>query len=659
MKWASTASFLAFGFVDTTNVAATAVTPVTKVTELLENMLVKGEKERHDEQIQYAAYKQFCQDTSQEKHRTIKEAGELMEVLQADVDKYAVDAEELGKQIVGHDQEVATWTADQKAATKVREIEKADYDALHKDYTESIEALQQAITVLKKQAHDRSQVALSQVQKSKLIPHEARRAIDLFLQESPVANAYEFQSNSIVDLLEKLGDKFLDERIKLEKDELNASHSHKMLLKDLSAQITHGKQDRDSKVESIAKKRQMKATSDGDLADTTSTRNADQKYLTDLTATCGQKASGFEIRQELRAKELEALSKAIEILKNEVAGHAQNLLPSLTQKAALRRSLAQIRNLRSTTPSQQRAADYLREQGNQLHSHVLSTLAVRVAEDPFGKVKELIKDLILRLVEEASEEAQHKGWCDTELAANLATRNEKSARVETLHAEIDQLEASIAKIFDQLTELSKSLADNDAAVAKAEQLRAEEAANNKKTIKDSQDAQIALAQALTVLREFYAQTAALVQTQQPGAPDIFDSPYTGMQSEQGGIVGLLEVIEADFARLEAETSASDNASQGEHYRFITDSKVDKAQKTQDQVHQTTKRQQKEQELIEKKSDVEGTQQELDAALAYYDKLKPSCVDAGVSYEDRVARRKEEIESLREALRILNGEDLAA
>ena len=32
------------------------------------------------------------------------------------------------------------------------------------------------------------------------------------------------------------------------------------------------------------------------------------------------------------------------------------------------------------------------------------------------------------------------------------------------------------------------------------------------------------------------------------------------------------------------------------------------------------------------------------------------VDAGVSYEDRVARRKEEIESLQQALEILNGKD---
>ena len=74
-------------------------------------------------------------------------------------------------------------------------------------------------------------------------------------------------------------------------------------------------------------------------------------------------------------------------------------------------------------------------------------------------------------------------------------------------------------------------------------------------------------------------------------------------------------------------------------------------------HKTTKKTNQEAALTAKKADLEGTQKELDAALAYYDKLKPSCVDAGVSYEDRVARRKEEIESLQEALKILNGDDL--
>merc|ERR1719213_602096 len=128
-----------------------------------------------------------------------------------------------------------------------------------------------------------------------------------------------------------------------------------------------------------------------------------------------------------------------------------------------------------------------------------------------------------------------------------------------------------------------------------------------------------------------------------------------MQSENGGVVGMLEVIESDFARLEADTKAAEAAAQKEYDSFMTDSKVDKAAKTKDIEHKTAKKQDQEQSLVLKKEDLDGTQKELDAALAYFEKLKPSCVGSGVSYEERVARRKEEIQSLQEALKILNGE----
>merc|ERR1712242_288726 len=234
---------------------------------------------------------------------------------------------------------------------------------------------------------------------------------------------------------------------------------------------------------------------------------------------------------------------------------------------------------------------------------------------------------------------------------------EKTDAVETLHAEIDQLEASIAKLTEDITELTKAVAELDAAMAKATEIRQEEKATNTQTISDAGEAQTAVAQALTVLKEFYAKAGEATSLVQQPAPEIFDSPYKGMQSENGGVVGMLEVIESDFARLEAETKAAEATAQKEYDSFMTDSKVDKAAKTKDVEHKTAKKQDQTQALTTKNDDLEGTQKELDAALAYFDKLKPSCVDAGVSYEDRVARRKEEIESLQEALRILNGEDL--
>jgi chromosome segregation ATPase len=167
--------------------AASEVTPVQKVIQLLEGMLEQGKAEKHEEQVQFAAYKQFCDDTSVEKKRAIAEANERIDMLKADISKYTADAARLTKEIAAHDDDISVWTGDSKAATKVREIEKADYDALHKDYSESISALERAIAVLKKQAYNRPQ-ALVQVQSlttMRLIPKEAKQALNAFFARRP------------------------------------------------------------------------------------------------------------------------------------------------------------------------------------------------------------------------------------------------------------------------------------------------------------------------------------------------------------------------------------------------------------------------------------------------------------------------------------------
>merc|ERR1719465_276513 len=420
--------------------------------DIQNGMLEKGKKEKHDEQVQFAAYKQFCDDATVEKKRAISEANEKIDMLKADIQKYTADAAQLTKEIAELDEDISIWEGDIKAATKVREIEKTDYDATHKDYSESVDALQRAIAVLKKQAHDRKQASLVQVSSLKslnLIPPAAKKAIDSFLQSvepteglavsAPEANAYEFQSSGVVEMLEKLLDKFIDERTTLEKEEMNSKHAYDMLMQDLKAQIDQATQDRTEKAETKSKKLQAKADAEGDLSDTITTRDADQKYLDDLVATCEEKASDFESRQQLRAEEIEAIEKAIEIISSgAVAGNADKHLPSLLQGKGA--ALAQLR-ADARSPTQARVAQYLQEQGRHLNSRVLSALALRVSDDPFKKVKKMIKDLIVRLMEEANEEAEHKGWCDTELSTNEQTRKEKTEAVETLHAEIDELEA--------------------------------------------------------------------------------------------------------------------------------------------------------------------------------------------------------------------------
>lgn len=277
--------------------------------------------------------------------------------------------------------------------------------------------------------------------------------------------------------------------------------------------------------------------------------------------------------------------------------------------------------------------------------------------NPHKKVKRMIKELIVKLMDEAGAEAEHKAFCDAELSTNAQTRKEKTEELEMLHAEIDELEANIAQLSAEIRELTGAVAALDAAMAKATNIRSEEKAKNKETIADAVAAQKSVESALAVLKEFYANAAeatALVQAK----PEIFDSPAQGQQGASTGVIGMLEVILSDFARLEAETRAAEKAAQKDYDEFMTDAESDKAAKNADIDFKTSAKTDAEKTLQTQTLDKADTQKSLDAAIADFDKLKPDCVSPGLSYEERVAQRKAEIQSLKEALPILGGETIA-
>jgi len=120
---------------------------------------------------------------------------------------------------------------------------------------------------------------------------------------------------------------------------------------------------------------------------------------------------------------------------------------------------------------------------------------------------------------------------------------------------------------------------------------------------------------------------------------------------------LLWINLTDFARLESETSAAEAEESDEYKNFMFESKKDKALKENEIRLKSGTKTDKESALSDANADLKTTQKQLDGALAYYEKLKPQCVDSGITYEERVKRREEEIVSLQEALKILQGTDL--
>merc|ERR1719482_2602212 len=138
-------------------------------------------------------------------------------------------------------------------------------------------------------------------------------------------------------------DKFEGKVADCQKDEMEDKHGFEMMITDLQNAKTTATNSREAKSEAKAKAHQDSADSAGALGDTTAARDADAKMLADMEATCAQKASDFEARQQLRAEEIEALEKATEILAGgDVSGAAATHLPGLLQKKSS--SFAQLRS---------------------------------------------------------------------------------------------------------------------------------------------------------------------------------------------------------------------------------------------------------------------------------------------------------------------------
>merc|ERR1719379_1702484 len=472
------------------------------------------------------------------------------------------------------------------------------------------------------------------------------------------------------------------QREEIEKEEMNEKHSFDMMSQDLTDQIESNEKQRGKKAES-------KSQAEGDLATAKQLLADDSKFLADLTTECETKSADFEKRQEVRQGEIDAIGKAVEIMSGSAVSGGTQYLPGLVQQETA--ALAQLRSS-SQSPAQRGAAEFLKGRANKSQSRLLSLMAVRVSEDPFKKVTKMIKDMIMKLQEEATEEAEHKGFCDTELTTNKQTRDSKTEEVDELTAETEELTADIAKLAEEISVLGEQIAALDAMMSKATAMRETEKAKNTATIEDAKGAQAATSQAMAVFKEFYDKAAgaalaqrnaaqpaggagpvydaraitilenpsgdaALAQTAQqqrvPGGPDMEAGGYTGMGN--GGVMGMLEVIESDFARLIADTTSAEAEAASEYEKLSNDTQMDKALKSTDVKTKTGEKTRKESALQSTKKDLATSKEELAAAMDYYEKLKPSCVDAGVSYEERVARRKEEIESLQEALKILSSE----
>jgi len=152
-----------------------------------------------------------------------------------------------------------------------------------------------------------------------------------------------------------------------------------------------------------------------------------------------------------------------------------------------------------------KAVVYLRQQAQVLHAKALERLAQQVAShlgDPFADVTNMIEKMIFRLMAEQKDEDDHKNWCDKELAKTDASISDKTDKVEELTTKINDADATVNKLTEEIKEANEMVAEIIAFMNEATEIRKVGKHENELAIKDSQDAQTAVANAIAVLTDF-------------------------------------------------------------------------------------------------------------------------------------------------------------
>merc|ERR550537_533362 len=121
-----------------------------------------------------------------------------------------------------------------------------------------------------------------------------------------------------------------------------------------------------------------------------------------------------------------------------------------------------------------RALRSIEQLGRRLHKTALVALAYRAAADPFVKIRGMIEDMIAKLLQEAADEATQKAFCDKEIGESTTSKEDKEGKLSKVNARLEKAESSIASLTEEVTRRSAEVAENDAAMAKATDIRQQE-----------------------------------------------------------------------------------------------------------------------------------------------------------------------------------------
>jgi chromosome segregation ATPase len=653
--------------------SAQADSPVAKVIELLQANKVKVQADLDAEAKEMVEYAEFCDTESSEKGYAIKTAERKI----LDLTAVIQDGE---SQVLGLNDEVSTLGSEMAGkerklleATEQRKAKQTEFKATEKALVESVDQLSRAMVIIKREMSflqgakgakvnpkQRLQAALSAIDKvldSANFNVDTKKALKSLMQTQTVAgdnddlklgqpqakvSAYESHSGGIVEQIGDMKEKAEETLSGARNAEMKEAHNFAMMEQSLTDAIKNCKDKLSGAKSSIASYTEANGKAKGELTETEKTKAADTAYLESLTAECTETHAAWGERQASAKEEMAVLDKAKAILADRVKVFVQ-----VSGKKVAKGVDADDEDDKDTV-MRKKVVSKLKDLSHEFKSYALMEMVSVASSDPFEKVRGLIEGMIEKLVNEANEEATQKAFCDEETSKSKKAQAEKSMTSDKLTSRIDKATTTKAQLEQSVKDLEAEVAALDKGNAEATSIRTEEKATNTKAAADFKEAAEAVTAAIGVLKEYYE--SALIQTStSKRAPDFGGAKGDAASS----IISILEMSEENFTKMYMQIETAEQTAAADYAKLMDENKVSKTSKQAEVKGSLSEIKSLDVALKNNQEDLGMTTKELDAVMAYLEKLKPQCETKVMSYAEKKARREAEIEGLKEALSILD------
>jgi len=636
--------------------------PIEKIINLLKGLEEQAIEEGKSEALSFQKFEYWCKNSKKTLTKAIAEEKDNIDSLESKISAKTEESKNLGEQISKLEKELGELSNSASEALTASDKANALYEQVSSDLESTGESVGQCITALK---DSKDATSLAQAQKTAQVllqtdPAEVMAAGDMQSHKK----SYSFKGGNIIELLKQLKLKFEDDLTQVEKEETNRVNSYNLAKKARDNSITAAEKSKDEKTDLKAEVDEELAEAKSDLEDEEGELEADSGTLETTDKKCSVKTSEWEERSNTRSGEIEAINVAIKILAK--VANVRTEAPSNPVPPASPVFL-QIEEVDVSTDPKMKAVVYLRQKAASLHAKALERLAQEVEAhlgSPFDIINNDIQKMIFRLMAEQKDEDEHKHWCDLELEKTSVSIDDKQDKMDDLQAKIDDAEATVGELTEEIKAADEMVAEIVSFMKEATEIREVGKKENDLAIKDSQDSQEAVSNAIAVLTDFYKESGEIAKepyefvqkgVDLPDDPDTWDSSYSGVSdpsAQPGGIITILEKCNEEFATMEADTKAQEASDQDAYDSDMQEHDIEKAKRSKEAEMKGAEKKR----LVEKTASMEKNRKhvsdEHEATVQYQKDLQPACVEGDSTYEDRKAARTEEIEALHNSQVIL-------